>query len=126
MRQVAASRSYGLPSAAGGMLRPTNPASTMIVTMYGSDEELGGIEVRMSTQLARAAARSGSRAPSEPTREQERRPECAERRPTPEDQRRQRDEPRPIGHARLERAAELERQLGAGQPGEEPPRMTFR
>ena len=31
-RQVAASRSYGWPSAAGGMLRPTTPARTMIVT----------------------------------------------------------------------------------------------
>ncbi len=31
-RQVAASRSYGWPSAAGGMLRPTNPARTTIVT----------------------------------------------------------------------------------------------
>ena len=30
--QVAASRSYGWPSAAGGMLRPTNPASTTMVT----------------------------------------------------------------------------------------------
>ena len=35
-RQVAASRSYGWPSAAGGMLRPTNPARTTIVTRYGS------------------------------------------------------------------------------------------
>ena len=34
--QVAASRSYGWPSAAGGMLRPTNPARTTIVTRYGS------------------------------------------------------------------------------------------
>ena len=33
--QVTASRSYGWPSAAGGMLRPMKPASTMIVTMYG-------------------------------------------------------------------------------------------
>ena len=31
-RQVAASRSYGCPSAAGGMLRPTTPARMMIVT----------------------------------------------------------------------------------------------
>lgn len=31
-RQVAASRSYGWPSAAGGMLRPTTPARMMIVT----------------------------------------------------------------------------------------------
>ena len=30
-RQVAASRSYGWPSAAGGMLRPTTPARMMIV-----------------------------------------------------------------------------------------------
>ena len=30
--QVAASRSYGWPSAAGGMLRPTTPARMMIVT----------------------------------------------------------------------------------------------
>jgi hypothetical protein len=30
--QLAASRSYGWPSAAGGMLRPTNPARTTIVT----------------------------------------------------------------------------------------------
>lgn len=34
--QVVASRSYGSPSAAGGVLRPTTPARTMIVTMYGS------------------------------------------------------------------------------------------
>ena len=34
--QVAASRSYGWPSAAGGMLRPTTPARTTIVTRYGS------------------------------------------------------------------------------------------
>ena len=34
-RQVAASRSYGWPSAAGGMLRPTKPARTTIVTRYG-------------------------------------------------------------------------------------------
>ena len=27
------SRSYGLPTAAGGMLRPTTPASTTMVTM---------------------------------------------------------------------------------------------
>ena len=33
--QVADSRSYGWPSAAGGVLRPTTPARTMIVTMYG-------------------------------------------------------------------------------------------
>ena len=32
---VAASRSYGWPSAAGGMLRPTTPARITIVTRYG-------------------------------------------------------------------------------------------
>jgi hypothetical protein len=35
-RQVVASRWYGWPSAAGGVLRPMSPARTMIVTMYGS------------------------------------------------------------------------------------------
>jgi hypothetical protein len=34
--QVADSRSYGRPSAAGGTLRPTIPARMMIVTRYGS------------------------------------------------------------------------------------------
>src|SRR3954453_17383284 len=34
--QWAASRSYGWPSAAGGMLRPTTPARMMIVSRYGS------------------------------------------------------------------------------------------
>jgi hypothetical protein len=32
LRQVAASRSYGCPSAAGGMLRPTTPARITMVT----------------------------------------------------------------------------------------------
>ena len=31
--QPRASLSYGIPSAAGGIARPTTPASTMIVTM---------------------------------------------------------------------------------------------
>ena len=47
--QVAASRSYGWPSAAGGMLRPTTPARMMIVTRYGSaSKNCGGSEIRMS------------------------------------------------------------------------------
>ena len=35
-RQVRASFAYGWPTAAGATLRPTNPARTTIVTMYGS------------------------------------------------------------------------------------------
>ena len=35
-RQVRASFAYGCPTAAGATLRPTNPARTTIVTMYGS------------------------------------------------------------------------------------------
>ena len=43
--QVAASRSYGWPSAAGGMLRPTTPARMMMVTRYGSaSNSCGGSE----------------------------------------------------------------------------------
>ena len=34
--QCAPSFTYGWPTAAGAMLRPTTPASTMIVRMYGS------------------------------------------------------------------------------------------
>ncbi len=47
--QVAASRSYGWPSAAGGMLRPTTPARMMIVTRYGTaSKNCGGTDNRIS------------------------------------------------------------------------------
>src|SRR6185295_4114420 len=47
--QWAASRSYGWPSAAGGMLRPTTPARMMIVTRYGTaSKNCGGRECRTS------------------------------------------------------------------------------
>ena len=50
---VVASRSYGLPSAAGGMLRPMTPARMMIVTTYGSaSKNCGGSLRQQVAQLA--------------------------------------------------------------------------
>ena len=46
--------------------------------------------------------------------------ERAERRPPPENHRRQGDEPSPSGHAVLEGPALLERQVRPGQSGEDP------
>ena len=58
-RQVAASRSYGWPSAAGGMLRPTTPARTTIVTRYGrASKNWPGSRVSDVAQLARRAERT--------------------------------------------------------------------
>src|SRR5437588_11041970 len=41
--------SYGCPSAAGGVARPTSPASAIIVSMYGAisrnDEEMGTVRI---------------------------------------------------------------------------------
>lgn len=36
LAQLAPSLTYGLPTAAGGMLRPTTPARTISVSRYGS------------------------------------------------------------------------------------------
>ena len=86
----AASRSYGWPSAAGGMLRPTTPARTTIVTTYGSASRTAWAGA--PTDVAELAGRRGERidCPSGRRRgEQQRGPERPERRPAAEDHRRQ-------------------------------------
>ena len=57
--QAAASRSYGWPSAAGGMLRPTTPARMTIVRRYGSaSQSWAGTRAMIVAEVARRAARS--------------------------------------------------------------------
>ena len=117
------SRSYGLPTAAGGMLRPTTPASTMIVTRYGSAvQNCDGTCSRMSPRAAMSPL-GGWKRTAMPIASAETNssaaPNDAERRPAAEDERRERDEAAAVGHARLEAVAELEREPGAREAREQ-------
>ena len=72
------------------------------------------------TELARRAGRTLIDCPSALRRgEQQRRAERAERRPAPEDHRRQGDEPAAGGHPCLERVRALQREVRPAEPGED-------
>ena len=96
---------YGRPTAAGGIERPTTPATTTSVTTYGS-----AAEERRPGRIR--AVRSG-----QPQREglgeaeEQARGERPERPPAAEDDRRERDEASPGGHVLRERVRDAVREV---------------
>ena len=118
--QVAASRSYGCPSAAGGMLRPTTPAriDDRDEVRQGV-EELAGQRAQDVAQLARRRSDLDRLADPDRRREEQRRAERAERCPAPDDHRGQPDEPAPGGHPLLEGRGRLHAQERAAKAGQD-------
>ena len=103
---------YGRPTAAGGVERPTTPATAMSVRTYGSASkerrELACVEVLPAGgRRARSRSRRGAHAAN-----------GAERPPVAEDERRESDEAAPAGHV-LGRSEcdEADREIGAAERG---------
>ena len=101
------------------MLRPTTPASMTIVMMYGSAAQNWFGQLASRSPSSPAGGRMLDRdAETLGAGEQQRREERADRRPAAEDDRREGDEAAPGGHAVLEGARRLEREVGARQAGQ--------